>query len=339
MKNSQNFQNEENIEFPQPNEKISDENSSSEVFLDSLESFSTGEIAPKLPKKLPPLSSYMIKGVIIIILLSIMLYCVSKVVNSMRGYKEADDIYGDFAGMMEDVLSPSDPAVPKSDKNAHGGATETFGTPTVPEMNTGDSDEVVSETLILLRAKLDNLRKTNPDVIGWISIPGTVIDYPILQTDDNDYYLYRSITGTYLKSGSIYADYRNESDWSDQNTVIYGHNMASGEMFAQLAKFKSSSFIRSNKYIYIYTDEGIRVYTVFSAYETNIYNPYTRIRFASDHEFIGWAKNVYSASLKKASGSFKFDGDDKILTLTTCTNDFNEDARLAVHAVLTDIRN
>lgn len=309
------------------------------VFLDSLATFSTTEIAPKLPKKLPPISSYMIKTVIMIVLISIMLLCVSEVVKSMKGYKEADDIYRDLSGIMGDILSNKDSAVSKSGKNYHGGTTENFGTPTIPEINTDSSNSTVSETLILLRAKFKTLRETNPDVVGWISIPGTVIDYPILQTEDNDYYLEHSITGTYLKSGSIFADYRNASDWSDQNTVLYGHNMASGEMFAQLAKFKSGSFFRANRYIYIYTDEGIRVYTIFSAYETNTYNPYTRMHFSSDNEFVEWAKKAYNSSLKSVHNyTFKFNGQDKILTLSTCTNGFNDDGRLAVHAVLTEIR-
>ena len=273
-----------------------------------------------------------------IVLLSIMLYCLSEVVKSIRGYKDADDIYDSFEGMMDDVLSPNGPEVSKSDKSSHGGITENFGTPTIPEINEGPSDSDVSETLILLRAKLKNLRETNPDVIGWISIPGTVIDYPIVQTTDNDYYLDHSITKTYLKSGSIFADYRNQSDWSDQNTVIYGHNMASGEMFAQLAKYKSGTFMRNNRYIYIYTDEGIRVYSIFSAYQTDIYNPYTRIRFDDSSEFAEWAKKAYSSSIKKASGSFRFKGDEKILTLSTCTNGLDHDERFAVHAVLTEVR-
>ena len=267
-----------------------------------------------------------------------MLYGVSGVLEGIRGYKEADDIYDSFEGMMDDILSPKGPAVSKADKNHHGGTTENFGTPTVPEINEGPPENEISETLILLRAKLKNLRETNPDVIGWISIPGTVIDYPIVQTDNNDYYLDHSITGTYLKSGSIFVDYRNESDWSDKNTIIYGHNMASGEMFAQLAKYKSGTFMRNNKYIYIYTDEGIRVYNIFSAYQTDVYTPYTLINFANDNEFISWAKTAHSSSIKKQSGSFRFKGDDKIITLSTCTNSLNDDERFAVHAILTEIR-
>ena len=194
---------------------------------------------------------YVIKGVVTVVLLSIILYCLSEVVESIRGYKEAGDIYDELSGMMDDILSPPKSAVPKGNKDSHGGMTESFGTPTIPEFDDNSSESDISGTIILLRAKFEKLRETNPDVIGWISIPGTVIDYPIVQTTDNDYYLDQSITGTYLKSGAIFVDFRNSSNWTDRNTVIYGHNMASGEMFAQLAKYRSGTFLRNNKYIYI----------------------------------------------------------------------------------------
>ena len=328
MENSHNFQNEE---------KVSAENSS-EVFLSSLSSFSTTEIAPKLPKKFPHILPYITKSVILIILLSIMLYCVSEVVESIRGYKEAGDIYDEFSGMMGDILSPNASAVPKGNKNYHGGTTENFGTPTIPVLGQGPSSSDISETLILLRAKFKKLHETNPDIIGWISIPGTIIDYPVVQTTDNDYYLDHSVIGTYLKSGSIFVDCRNQRNWSDKNTIIYGHNMASGEMFAHLAKFKSGTFLRNNKYVYIYTEECIRIYTIFSAYQTDIYTPYTRVVFANDSDFINWAKNALSSSIKKQSGSFKFSAESQIITLSTCTNSLDDNERFTVHAVLTEIR-
>lgn len=328
MENSHDFQNEE---------KVSTENSS-EVFLSSLSSLSTAEIAPKLPKKLPPILPYMIKSIIMMILLSIMLYCVSEVVESIKGYKEAGDIYDEFAGMMGDILSPNASSVQKGNKNHHGGTTESFGTPTIPVLNESSSDKAVTETVILLRAKFRKLRETNPDIIGWITVPGTVIDYPIVQTTDNDYYLDHSIIGTYLKSGSIFVDFRNQSNWLDKNTVIYGHNMASGEMFAQLAKYKSGTFLRNNKYVYIYTENCIRIYTIFSAYQTDVYTPYSRMVFVSDSDFIDWAKNALSSSIKKQSGSFKFSAESQIITLSTCTNSLDDTERFVVHAILTEIR-
>lgn len=310
-----------------------------DIFLDSLNSLSTSSIAPRLPKKYPPISSFMIKGAVLLILLSIMIYCLSQVASSIRGYKESDELYGDMSEQWGalDTLLGSHFAVSKSDKNSHGNTTEGYGKPTLPEApETESNDGEISATLILLRAKFAVLKETNPDVIGWITVPDTHIDYPIVHTDNNDYYLDHSITGTKLNSGAIFADYRNLGDFSDQNTVIYGHNMASGLMFANLAKFKSSSFFSKTPYIYIHTENGIYVYRVFSVYETNKYDPYIRTAFSSKNDFIEWAKSRQSASLRKVS--YKFDGDEQIITLSTCTNGFGDDGRLAVHAVLTEIR-
>ncbi len=320
MKNGQN-----------PNEK--------DIFLDSLSSLSTSSIAPKLPRNYPPLSSFLIKGAILLLLISVMVFCLSQVILSVQGYKESDELYGDMSEQWGELgaLLGSEFAVSKSDKNSHGNTTETYGVPTLPASpDTGSDDGEMSATLVLLRAKFAALKKTNSDVIGWITVPDTHIDYPIVHTDNNDYYLDHSITGAKLNSGAIFADYRNVGDFSDQNTVIYGHNMASGLMFANLFKFKSSGFFSRTPYIYIQTENGIYVYRVFSVYETNKYDPYIRTAFSSKNDLIEWAKSRQSASLRKVS--YKFDGDEQIITLSTCTNGFGDDGRLAVHAVLTEIR-
>ncbi len=316
-----------------------EKNEEKDVFLDSLNSLSTSSIAPKLPRKYPPISSFVIKSTVLLILVSVMIYCLSQVTSSLRGYKESDELYGNMSekwGELETLLG-SDFAVSKSDKNSHGSTTSPYGTPTIPEApDTGSSDGDLSATIVLLRAKFAVLKETNPDVIGWITIPDTHVDYPIVHTNNNDYYLDHSITGSKLNSGAIFADYRNVGDFSDHNTVIYGHNMASGLMFADLFRFKGSGFFSKTPYIYIQTENGIYVYRVFSVYETNKYDPYIRTSFSSKNDFIEWAKSRQSASLRKVS--YKFDGDEQIITLSTCTNGFGDDGRLAVHAVLTEIR-
>ncbi len=308
-----------------------------DAFVSSLEELSTSDIAPRLPKKYPPVASFLLRGAVIALLGAVMLYCASEIVASMRGYREADDLYSVMSedwGTL-DILLNEHFAVSKSDQNSHGGTTSEYGTPTVPEApSSGSSSD--SATIIMLRAKFAALKETNPDVIGWITVPDTLIDYPIVQTEDNEYYLDHSFLGGTLAAGAIYADYRNESDLSDQNTIIYGHNMASGAMFAHLAKFKRSGFFSRTPYVYIQTESGIYVYKVFSVYETNKYDPYIRTSFTSQNDFLEWVKSRQSKSLRKVSHSFK--GNEQVLTLSTCTNGFGDDGRLAVHAVLYEIR-
>lgn len=308
-----------------------------DAFVSSLEELSTCDIAPKLPRNYPPVSSFLLKGAVIVVLAAVMIYCLSEVLASVRGYREADDLYGVMSedwGALNTLLGESF-AVSKSDKNSHGSTTEEYGNPTMPEppSNEESSD---SATIIMLKAKFEALKETNPDVIAWITVPETLIDYPIVHTSDNDYYLDHSFTGAKLASGTIFADYRNKDDLSDKNTVIYGHNMASGAMFATLARFKINGFVNRSPYIYVQTENGIYVYRVFSVYETNKYDPYIRTSFTSANDFIEWAKSRQNKSLRKVS--YKFDGDEQVITLSTCTNGFGDDGRLAVHAVLTEIR-
>lgn len=312
-------------------------NDNKDLFAESLSSLSTSEIAPKLPRKYPPISSFVIRGTIIILLLSVMTYCLSMVFSSVRGYKEADDLYSVMSenwGSL-DLLLNERFAVSKSDKNSQGSQTQSYGTPTLPEPPKDDSDGT-SATLIMLKAKFSALKETNSDVIGWITVPDTLIDYPIVHTDNNDYYLDHSFTGSKLASGTIFADCHNTNNFSDYNTVVYGHNMASGSMFANLAKFKGSGFFSRTPYVYVQTESGIYVYRVFSVYETNKYDPYIRTSFTSTNDFLEWVKSRQSKSLRKVS--YKFDGDEKIITLSTCTNGFGDDGRLVVHAVLHEIR-
>lgn len=324
-------------------EKKSAENPKNEdidTFSSSLDSFITTDIAPKLPKKYPPFTAIFIRGSVILVLVAVIMFCTVQLTSSMEGYGEADELYGSLAeswGSENIIFGENISAVSKSDKNTHGNITQNYGTPTIPETSTDDTtDNEISSTILLLRAKFADLKQTNPDVVGWITVPDTYIDYPIVKTNDNDYYLDRSFTGAHLNSGTIFVDFRNEGDLTDRNTVIYGHNMASGAMFAHLAKFKSSSFLKKQPYIYIQTENGIYVYKVFSVYETNKYNPYTRIYFSGDKDFLEWAKSMKNSSIKNVSYSPK--QDDKIITLSTCTNGFGDDGRLAVHAVLTEIK-
>lgn len=92
------------------------------------------------------------------------------------------------------------------------------------------------------------LREINHDIIGWIEVYGTHIDYPVLQTDNNDKYLDETVNGEYSTAGSIFLDCRNSKDFSDFNSIIYGHHMSEGKMFGDLDKFAEKDFFETHKY-------------------------------------------------------------------------------------------
>ncbi|MBQ7858771.1 MAG: class B sortase [Faecalibacterium sp.] len=100
------------------------------------------------------------------------------------------------------------------------------------------------------------LQAQNPDVVAWLYSEDTVINYPIAQADDNDYYLYRLLDGTENQNGSLFMDYRNQADFSDGNTLIYGHNMKTGKMFGTLDNYKKQEYFDQHPVMWLLTPQG-----------------------------------------------------------------------------------
>lgn len=99
------------------------------------------------------------------------------------------------------------------------------------------------------------LREMNPDVVAWLTIPGTAIDYPVVQTDDNEMYLKTDFEGNSSSAGAIYLDCDSDSDLQGKHSILYGHHMRNGSMFADIVKFKDEEFFRENREIILYLPE------------------------------------------------------------------------------------
>lgn len=178
----------------------------------------------------------------------------------------------------------------------------------------------------------DALRAVNEDIIGWIYIPNTDIDYPVTIGEDNDYYISHSADRKENRAGAIFLDYQNEPDFSDANTVIYGHRMNDGSMFASLHKFEDEAFFRENRYVYLYLPDGkVNVYDIFAANvvgETD--EAYTR-SFADDDAFLDYLTKMKNRSA--AAFNREFTAQDRIITLSTCVQ-YEDENRYIVQAVL-----
>ncbi|MGN1147559.1 MAG: class B sortase, partial [Lachnospiraceae bacterium] len=121
----------------------------------------------------------------------------------------------------------------------------------------------------------------NADIYAWITVPGTKVDYPVLQhPEDPTYYLNYNIDGSKGYPGCIYTEFYNSKDWDDPNTVLYGHNMKNGTMFASLHYYEDPQFFEEYPYVYIYTEEKVLVYQIFAAYEFS--NAHLLLRFNMD---------------------------------------------------------
>lgn len=197
-------------------------------------------------------------------------------------------------------------------------------------------EQLYNEHFEAMRSKLYSLMRQNSDLWGWISVSNTSIDFPIMKSTDNDFYLYKSFNKEYNRNGSIFADYRTAKALEDnRNLVIYGHNMAStGSMFAPLLDFTQEE-IYKNRQITVTTLDGIYTYTVFAIYNTEPSYNYIRTYFSGDERFLEFIEACKDRSLYSRD-DVVLDENSKLLTLSTCTVQ-QDDRRWAIHAVLTGI--
>lgn len=176
---------------------------------------------------------------------------------------------------------------------------------------------------------INKLKTFNPDTIGFIKVMGTNINYPFVQTLDNDYYLNRSYDKTYNNAGWIFLDYRN-NEFNDKNTIIYGHGRINGTMFGSLKDTLKSSWQnnKDNYIIKISTEKENSIWQIFSVYKIDTTSDYLQTTF-SDNEFESFI------NLIKGRSSYNFEtnvtNEDKVLTLSTC---YNDNDKMVVHAKL-----
>lgn len=117
---------------------------------------------------------------------------------------------------------------------------------------------------------LDALREVNDDIIGWILIPDTQVSYPIVQAADNDYYLDHTWKGEYNGVGAIFMEQHCAPDFTDFNTIIYGHNMRNGSMFGELRHYADPAYWKAHPSVYIVNDSGVSKYDIFAAHEVGV---------------------------------------------------------------------
>ena len=161
------------------------------------------------------------------------------------------------------------------------------------------------------------LRQQNPDVLGWILIPGTRVSYPVVQGTDNSYYLDHTWRGGKNSVGAIFMDYRNSGDLSDFNTIIYGHRMDNRSMFGTLSQYKSRSYWQAHPYVYLTDDSGTHRYEIFAAGEVSVDSDVYRLGLRSSSGRQSFLDSCLSLSALNTGVTPHVY--DKVLTLSTCT--------------------
>lgn len=183
----------------------------------------------------------------------------------------------------------------------------------------------------LIDVDLTDLKKKNNDVVGWIQVGGTNINYPFVQTTDNTYYLTKDINKNNNSAGWVFMDYRNNIKDFDKNTILYAHSRVNGTMFGSLKNIMNNDWYNNklNHVIKLSTMYESTLWQVFSVYITPVVNDYIQIEFNNDDTYLDFLNLIQKRS------AYTFDVSlntlDKILTLSTC---YNDNERVVMHAKL-----
>ncbi len=200
-------------------------------------------------------------------------------------------------------------------------ATET------PEASAEEADENKPPITV----DFDALRQVNEDVAGWIYCEGTVINYPVVQGEDNDFYLHRAYDKTYSSPGSIFADANNQADFADANTILYGHHMKNGSMFAGLSDWAGQAYYEEHPVMWLLTPE--------QNYKIELFSGYTAVAGSDVYTIFPEAGDELNTYLKGALANSDFRADielkegDRYVLLSTCAYVF-ENARYVLHGRL-----
>lgn len=187
------------------------------------------------------------------------------------------------------------------------------------------------EALDLAGIDLESLRAVNEDVAGWIALPGTTLSYPLLQGDDNQFYLFHNWKGEAASGGSVFLESVCNPDLAGFHTIVYAHRMRNDTMFGILKYYKSPDFWQEHPRIYVVLDDKIYCYDIFSAQEAGVEEIVFRLDIEENHleeEFL-----QYCTEASVISTGIVPKAENRILTLSTCADNSRE-KRWVIHCVL-----
>lgn len=208
--------------------------------------------------------------------------------------------------------------------------------------NNDETTEQLKNNVKLEKIKKDNsnnekyivdfkkLKSENSDVVAYIKVNNTNIEYPIVKTSNNNFYLNHSFDKSKNSRGWIFADYKNKFDNTDKNIVIYGHNMRDESMFGSLKNILNEEWYNNaeNKNITFLTEKGNYIYKVFSIYKIESEDYYIKTNFKNDEDYEKFLNTIKNRSIKNFDINLNIN--DKIITLSTCAN--NNKYRIVLHA-------
>lgn len=253
-------------------------------------------------------------------------------VRHSAGVSGGSAVYND---LQEYVILPDEQEDPAGAGEGHG--TDYMPAGQTGETAAGDDGEMASGVVHYgqcPQVDFTSLRALNSDVVGWIYGPGTKINYPVVQGTDNAFYLTHMFDGKENKCGSIFMDSLNNMDFSNTNSILHGHHMKNGSMFASLAGYESQAYYDSHPVLWLVTSDKSYQVEIFTGFVTDVESDVWQIEFATKEEYKNWLDDM------KERGMFKCDvipgTEDRILTLATCSYRY-DDARFVVMGILREV--
>lgn len=337
--------NESDLEFTK---NPGDENAS-DPFLNSLDKLSEKDVSsgakPKTKKKK---KASLLTNIVLGISCAVFVGCAVYLVFDQINKKVGGDMYEGIANEYFDGISFEEEGGTEVEEEEDTGAVHRLSKIASASRVLCLSDRIAlganvvngnfDEQLQQMRASLTALSEQNPETYGWIYVPGTRINHPITQSGDNDKYLDYDYKGNYSVLGSIFADYRNNTEiYRNFNTVLYGHNITDGNMFHDVQMFYDDEEFFQNTLIYVYTMDGVYVYEPFAIYLTEATYNYFRTEFGAAEHFIDFAYEMKSNS--KYEKDMDFVRTDRMLTLSTCKNSIDTRWRYSLQAKLVQVIN
>lgn len=251
-------------------------------------------------------------------LLLVFLASTAMVLRQFRDKSRGEEAYGEALALASgtEAQQPTPAAAaenePPSTEETAEAATEPPRTVWVPAPV--EDDPVMEE---MASIDLAALQEVNEDVLGWIRIPDTRIDYPLLQGEDNEYYLNHTWDHQQYDVGSIFLECMNSPELTDYNTIIYGHNMNNGSMFAGLHMYTTETYRQEHPYVYILTDAGVYRYEIFAAYKADVVSITYGLSFNQQSTMEKFLSHAQESS--KIDTGIIPEMQDRILTLSTCS--------------------
>lgn len=254
----------------------------------------------------------LLQGLFLGFCICLLAFSIWKLATIFSGYSSGDKEYKDLQQYVR-----SEPETPEQASSSSDNTSD-------------DAAEEATEAASSKEERIDfaSLKEINEEAVGWIEIPGTEISYPVVHTTDNLYYLTHTFRRQENKSGAIFVETSNAGDFSDLHTIVYGHNMKNGSMFAGLKNYGKKNYYEAHPYIYLDQEDGTHCYQIFSCHEADITDISYTIGYAADDTYASFLDSLTASSLYDTGVSVGTE--DSIITLSTCTN--KGEKRFVVHA-------